>query len=108
MKGAGAILMLAGANRFTRLSKLSDGLATGRPLIGFAPLDSETAAHLRAEGQSVLSEPTAGDVARTLVDLRRARAPGTEDFPFPFPHELHWRSLAARVTERLERYTGGR
>ncbi len=103
MKGADVILMLTGENRFTRLSKVSDGLAVGKPLLGLAPEGSETATHLRAQGHRVIAEPSATEVARALVELRAAPVPAGGEFPFPYPHKLHWRSTATALIERIDR-----
>ncbi len=50
MRARGVQLLFAGSSRFIRLTKISDCLATGRPLLALAASDSETAAHVRAGG----------------------------------------------------------
>ena len=103
MKGAGALLLFVGSNRFIRLFKLSDCAAAGRRILTLAADDSETARHTRRLGHDVY----AGDSADELAErLRGAVASGltttNDEFRFPFPHELHWRRATQQVAELLD------
>ena len=97
LRGRGVQLLFAGESRLIRLSKVSDCLATGRPILALAREDSETARHVRAAGHAVYDGSSEHELTRLLGDLLRrpaataARAPA---FACPYPHQLHWRSVA--------------
>jgi hypothetical protein len=103
MKGSGLLLLFAGDSRFTRLSKVSDCAAVARPMLALAPDDSETARHTRLLGQRVYSGQSAEALADLLRDIAATQPIRSEAaFPFPFPHELHWRRAVQQVAEQLD------
>jgi hypothetical protein len=108
LKGSGAVLLFAGDNRFTRLTKISDAAAVQRPVLAFAAEDSESARHARALGQFVYSSDSAEELAVHLEGLasRPWSAPPSA-FPFPFPHPLHWRTAARSLAAQLDRLAPG-
>jgi hypothetical protein len=106
VKGAGVLLLFAGSNHFTRLSKLSDYAAAQRPIIALAAANSETARCVRELDQSVYSGSSADALAELIVQVfrqNRARPPTDSTFPFPFPHPLNWQTGAKQLAELLDR-----
>src|SRR5262249_33967283 len=57
MRGSRLLLLFVGDNRYIRLSKLSEYLAAGPPLLALAPAKSETADEVRRYGGRVVSDP---------------------------------------------------
>jgi glycosyltransferase involved in cell wall biosynthesis len=109
LKGAGALVLVAGRNRYTRLSKISDYAATRRPVLALADDASETARCVVELGGCVYGGGAAEELALLLLDLfRRGRRSALLDQPFPFecPHPLNWATSAARLAGRLDEITG--
>ncbi len=109
LKGSGAVLLFAGGNRFTRLTKVSDAAASGRPVLALAASDGETARCVRDLGQTVYSGDSADELAAILVSLFQQGPPaqGVEHpFPFPYPHPANWRTGVEQIARRLDRIAG--
>lgn len=109
MRGEGVVLMFAGRSLLTRLSKITDALVVGRPMLAFALAESETARHVRDGGGAVYSGDAPHSLADVLDEMARhplARARLATSFPFPYPHPLHWRSMARAVAADLDNLTG--
>jgi glycosyltransferase involved in cell wall biosynthesis len=107
LRGRGVQLLFAGQSQLIRLSKVSDCLATGRPILALAREDSETARHVLAAGHAVYGGSSEGELARLLRELLRrpaATSSNTPPFACPYPHRLHWQSIgeaAARLFGNL-------
>jgi glycosyltransferase involved in cell wall biosynthesis len=100
IRGSRVLLLLAGENRYVRLSKISEYLAAQRPIIALAARGSATAADAARHGGRVLHEPSVDDVARALVDSFEAHAcvtdaTGTLDHPHPMNRITEAERLAA-------------
>jgi glycosyltransferase involved in cell wall biosynthesis len=109
LKGSGAVLLFVGDNRFVRLTKISDAAAVQRPMLAFAPEDSETARHVRALGQRAYSGDSPEELAIHLDQLAREPwSPPPALFPFPVPHPLNWRTAAQLLAGHLDRLAGAR
>lgn len=108
MKGAGAILLLAGRNRFMRLTKVSDAAAAGRPILALAAEDGETGRCVRELGGTVYSGDSMEELAQILTRLQEQGPPRPDEhhaFPFPYPHPANWRTAAEQVARRLDAIT---
>jgi hypothetical protein len=94
-----------------RLTKVSDCLAAGRPMLALAPEDSETARHVREAGDTVYSGHSVEELATVLRQLfQRHHNDSFEEKPFPFPHPnpLNWQTNAMQLAARLDALTAGR
>lgn len=106
IKGSGAQLLFVGRSRFIRPSKLSEYLATGRPILALASHDSETARQLNGSAHAVFGGESPDELAAVIAGLWRSHwqdRPSTHPFPFPYPHPLNWRSSAAALAGLLDR-----
>lgn len=104
-KGSGALVLFAGANRFIRLTKVSDCMAIGRPTLAMAAADGETGRCIREIGGHVYSGASTEELAGILWELFQQGPPAIAPeapFPFPYPHPLHWRTSVERLARRLD------
>jgi len=109
LKGAGALVLVAGRNRYTRPSKISDYAATRRPVLALADDASETARCVAELGGRVYGGCSAEELAPLLLDLFRRgsrSAPQEQPFPFEYPHPLNWATSALRLASRLDEISG--
>jgi hypothetical protein len=102
LRGARVLPLFAGQSRFTRLSKVSECLAAGRPVLALAAADSETAAHVGAAGQSFYAGSSGSELAEVLRHLWCERRPLGAPFPFPQTHAFHWHSTVRGFALELD------
>src|SRR5262245_58216471 len=97
MRRSRILLSFVGANRYVRLSKLSEYVAAGTPILAFAPADSETARETRLYGGRVVDEGTgqAASALCALIATADRRAPLSE------PHPLSRRTEAGELARLL-------
>jgi hypothetical protein len=109
LKGADILLLFAGTSLFIRPSKLSEYLATRRPILALATAGSEAATQLERAGQTVYVGDSPAELAGAVVRLwrdHRADRAQVRPFPYPYPHPLNWKSSAAAVASTLNRLCG--
>ena len=90
-------------NRLSRLSKLSEYLAVGLPVLALGTTNGETIAHVREAGHHVYCDDRVGPLTALLHEIHGASRDVQEvnAFPFPYPHELHWKSVAGAVIDAV-------
>jgi len=106
MKSRGVLLVFSGSSRFMRPSKISDYLASQRPILALAAEDSETARHIRRFDHYLYSGSSPEELAEILTRMWRVHQNDDyppESFPFPYPHPLHWRTMTMAVASILDR-----
>lgn len=106
LKGTSVLLLFAGTSLFVRPSKLSEYLATDRPILALAPAGSEAATHVERFGHALYAGNSPDELAALIVRLwtaHRAGRPIEGTFPFPYPHPLNWKSSSAALASTLDR-----
>lgn len=109
-RGSQLLLLLGGENRHVRLSKISEYVAAGRPLLALAAPGSATAADLARYGGRLLHEPSVSEVAEALAsefaaDPRPQRSSGET---MAHPHPLNRITEAEQLAAVLDAMPGGR
>jgi hypothetical protein len=77
--------------------------------LALAAEDSETASHVRRFGHWLYAGTSAEELARIITSMWKAHrndGPASEEFPFPYPHPLNWRTMAFALGAILDRLSG--
>ena len=104
LRAVDLLLLFAGDNPFIRLSKISEYVAAGRPMMAFARPESQTARDVREHGAEVLYEASLDLIAQRLAEgVRRGlESRGlTAAVPLRHPHPLNRRTEAQELAEIL-------
>ena len=104
MRASRLLLLFAGENRYVRLSKISEYVAAGPPMLAFAPRKSETAEEVQLYGGRVLSHVSEPELEAELAlafeahnDVRRG------PHAIEHPHPLNRRTEAQYLADILAR-----
>jgi hypothetical protein len=103
MRTSHLLLLFAGNNPYIRLSKISEYLASGTPMLAFAAETSETAKEVRQYGGRVLSRASANEIAIELARVfRHENRTGWRPWAIDHPHPLNRRTEAQQLANILD------
>jgi glycosyltransferase involved in cell wall biosynthesis len=104
MRASRLLLLFAGDNYYIRLSKISEYIAAGRPLLALAAEKSETAQEVRAYGGRVISDASEVSIEAELARVFAGSAPQCcASHRFDHPHPLNRRTEAKYLADILSR-----
>jgi glycosyltransferase involved in cell wall biosynthesis len=107
MRTSHLLLLFAGNNPYVRLSKISEYLASGTPMLAFAAETSETAKDVRQYGGRVLSNSCANEIESELARvLGHDSQTGWRPLAIDYPHPLNRRTEAQELASILDRIGG--
>jgi hypothetical protein len=103
MRESHVLTLLAGSTPHIRLSKISEYLAAGRPILAMADRETEGVAEVRSYGARVVASGSAAELEQALIDVMTVPVPDTGGTAtLAHPHPLNRRTAAEQLARILD------